>query len=121
MSSVDFATKLDMITDYYGVGTIWDRMGVSGLTTDQINAMFNSLPSSSFNVSRSVDGTILGREYTNPFELPVVPGTDFDSNIPGGSFGGGNSFTGSVPANIVTDPSTGDITRITGGATTGGD
>lgn len=120
MSSVDFATKLDMITDYYGVGTIWDRMGVDGLTTDQINAMFNSLPSSSFNVSRSFDGTVLGREYTNPFELPVVPGTDFDSNIPGGSFGGGNSFTGNVPANIVTDPSTGDITRITGGATTGG-
>lgn len=120
MSELDLATKLSIVTDYYGAGTIWERMSVNGLSTDQINAMFNSLPASSFNVSRSFDGTVLGREYTNPFELPTVPGIDFDSNIPGGTYGGGNTFSGNVPANIETDPTTGAITRVTGGATTGG-
>ena len=120
MADVDFATKLDIVTDYYGVGTIWDRMDINGLSADQINAMYNALPSSSFTVDLTPDGTVLGRNYTNPFELPVVPGTDFDSNIPGGSYGGGNTFTGNIPANLVTDPTTGLPVRQTAGPTTGG-
>lgn len=120
MSNVDFGTKLEIITDYYGAGTIWDRMDISGLNTDQINAMYNSLPGSSFTIDRTPSGLNLGRNYNNPFELPVVPGTDFDSNISGGSYGGGNTFTGNVPCNIVTDPTTGLPVRQTAGPTTSG-
>lgn len=118
MADVDFATKLEIVTDYYGVGTIWDRMDINGLSADQINAMYNALPSSSFTVDLTPDGTVLGRNYTNPFELPVVPGTDFDSNIPGGSYGGGNTFTGNIPANLVTDPNTGLPVQQTAGPKT---
>lgn len=118
-ATVDLGTKLEIITDYYGAGTIWDRMDISGLTADQINAMYNSLPGSSFTIDRTPSGLNLGRNYTNPFELPVVPGTDFDSNIPGGSYGAGNTFTGNVPANIITDPSTGLPIRQTAGALNG--
>lgn len=118
-ATVDLGTKLEIITDYYGAGTIWDRMDISGLTADQINAMYNSLPGSSFTIDRTPTGLNLGRNYTNPFELPVVPGTDFDSNIPGGSYGAGNTFTGGVPANIITDPSTGAPVRQTAGALNG--
>ncbi len=120
MADVDFATKLEIVTDYYGVGTIWDRMDINGLSADQINAMYNALPSSSFNIDLTPDGTVLGRNYTNPFELPVVPGTDFDSNIAGGAYGGGNTFTGNIPANLVTDPTTGLPVRQTAGPTTSG-
>lgn len=118
-ATVDLGTKLEIITDYYGAGTIWDRMDISGLTADQINAMYNSLPGSSFNIDRTPSGLNLGRSYTNPFELPVVPGTNFDSNIPGGSYGAGNTFSGNVPANIITDPSTGAPIRQTAGALNG--
>ena len=118
MAEIDFATKLSAVTDYYGVGTIWDRMDISGLSADQINAMYNSLPASSFTVDRTPSGLNLGRNYTNPFELPVPPGTDFDSNIPGGSYGGGNTFSGNVPANLDVDPSTGLPVRQTAGPTT---
>lgn len=118
-ATVDLGTKLEIITDYYGAGTIWDRMDISGLTADQINAMYNSLPGSSFTIDRTPSGLNLGRNYTNPFELPVVPGTDFDSNIPGGSYGSGNTFRGDVPANIITDPSTGTPVRQTAGALNG--
>ena len=120
MSELDLATKLNIVTDYYGVGTVWDRMNISGLSADQINAMYNSLPASSFTVDRTPSGLNLGRNYTNPFELPTTPGTDFDSNIPGGSYGGGNTFTGNVPANIVTDPNTGLPVRQTAGALNSG-
>lgn len=120
MANVDLATKLNIITDYYGAGTIWDRMSIDGLSADQINAMYNSLPAQSFTIDRTPSGLNLGRNYTNPFELPVAPGTDFDSNIPGGSFGGGNTFTGNVPANLVTDPNTGLPVRQTAGPTTAG-
>ena len=119
-ATVDLGTKLEIITDYYGAGTIWDRMDISGLTADQINAMYNSLPGSSFTIDRTPSGLNLGRNYTNPFELPVVPGTDFDSNIPGGSYGSGNTFSGGVPANIITDPSTGAPIRQTAGAISSG-
>ena len=118
-ATVDLGTKLEIITDYYGAGTIWDRMDISGLTADQINAMYNSLPGSSFTIDRTPSGLNLGRSYTNPFELPVVPGTDFDSNIPGGSYGSGNTFSGNIPANIITDPSTGAPVRQTAGALNG--
>lgn len=118
-TTVDLGTKLEIITDYYGAGTIWDRMDISGLTADQINAMYNSLPGSSFTIDRTPSGLNLGRNYTNPFELPVVPGTGFDSNIPGGSYGGGNTFSGNVPANIITDPNTGLPVRQTAGALNG--
>ena len=118
-ATVDLGTKLEIITDYYGAGTIWDRMDISGLTADQINAMYNSLPGSSFTIDRTPSGLNLGRNYTNPFELPVVPGTDFDSNIPGGSYGAGNTFTGGIPANIITDPNTGLPVRQTAGALNG--
>ena len=118
-ATVDLGTKLEIITDYYGAGTIWDRMDISGLTADQINAMYNSLPGSSFTIDRTPTGLNLGRNYTNPFELPVVPGTGFDSNIPGGSYGAGNTFTGGVPSNIITDPSTGAPIRQTAGALNG--
>ena len=107
MADIDLSTKLAAITDYYGVGTIWDKMSISGLTVDQINAMYNSLPASSFQVDRTISGAVLGRNYTNPFELPVVPGSDFDSNIPGGQYSGGNTFSGNIPANLTVDPSTG--------------
>lgn len=120
MTNVDLATKLNIITDYYGVGTIWDRMSIDGLSAEQINAMYNALPSSSFTIDRTPSGINLGRNYTNPFELPVVPGSDFDSNIPGGSYSGGNTFTGNVPANLVTDPTTGLPVRQTAGPTTSG-
>lgn len=120
MADVDFATKLNIITDYYGAGTIWDRMSIDGLSADQINAMYNSLPAQSFTIDRTPSGLNLGRNYSNPFELPVVPGTDFDSNIPGGSYGGGNTFTGNVPANLVTDPNTGLPVRQTAGPITSG-
>ena len=118
-TTVDMGTKLEIITDYYGAGTIWDRMDISGLTADQMNAMYNSLPGSSFTIDRTPSGLNLGRNYTNPFELPVVPGTDFDSNIPGGSYGAGNTFTGGVPANIITDPNTGLPVRQTAGSLNG--
>ena len=95
-ATVDLGTKLNIITDYYGAGTIWDRMSIDGLSADQINAMYNSLPGQSFTIDRTPTGLNLGRNYNNPFELPVVPGTDFDSNIPGGSYGGGNTFTGNI-------------------------
>lgn len=117
--NVDLGTKLNIITDYYGAGTIWDRMSIDGLSADQINAMYNSLPAQSFSIDRTPTGLNLGRNYNNPFELPVVPGTDFDSNIPGGSYGGGNTFSGGVPANIITDPSTGAPIRQTAGALNG--
>jgi len=117
--NVDLGTKLDIITDYYGAGTIWDRMSIDGLSADQINAMYNSLPAQSFSIDRTPTGLNLGRNYNNPFELPVVPGTDFDSNIPGGSYGGGNTFTGNIPANIITDPTTGLPVRQTAGALSG--
>lgn len=120
MSELDLATKLDIVTDYYGAGTIWDRMSISGLSPDQINAMYNSLPASSFSIDRTPSGLNLGRSYTNPFELPVVPGTDFDSNIPGGSYGGGNTFSGNVPANLELDPTTGLPVRQTAGPLTSG-
>lgn len=120
MSELDLATKLNIVTDYYGAGTIWDRMSINGLSADQINAMYNSLPASSFTVDRTPSGLNLGRNYSNPFELPVTPGTDFDSNIPGGSYGGGNTFTGNVPANLEVDPSTGLPVRQTAGPTTSG-
>lgn len=120
MSELDLATKLSIVTDYYGAGTIWDRMSISGLSSEQINAMYNSLPASSFSIDRSPSGLNLGRNYSNPFELPVTPGTDFDSNIPGGSYGGGNTFTGNVPANLEVDPSTGLPVRQTAGPTTAG-
>lgn len=118
--SVDLATKLELVTDYYGAGTIWDRMSINGLSADQINAMYNSLPASSFSVDRTPSGVVLGRNYTNPFELPTVPGTDFDSNIPGGSYGGGNTFSGNVPANLDLDPTTGLPVRQTAGPLTSG-
>lgn len=117
--NVDLGTKLEIITDYYGVGTIWDRMDINGLSPDQINAMYQSLPGSSFTIDRTPSGLNLGRNYTNPFELPTVPGTDFDSNISGGSYGGGNTFTGDIPANIITDPNTGLPVRQTAGALNG--
>lgn len=120
MSELDLATKLNIVTDYYGAGTIWDRMSIDGLSAEQINAMYNSLPASSFTVDRTPSGLNLGRNYSNPFELPVTPGTDFDSNIPGGSYGGGNTFTGNVPANLEVDPSTGLPVRQTAGPTTSG-
>jgi len=120
MSELDLATKLDLVTDYYGAGTIWDKMSISGLSADQINAMYNSLPASSFSVDRTPSGVVLGRSYTNPFELPTVPGTDFDSNIPGGSYGGGNTFSGNVPANLDLDPTTGLPVRQTAGPRTAG-
>ena len=120
MSELDLATKLSIVTDYYGAGTIWDRMSINGLSADQINAMYNSLPASSFSVDRTPSGLNLGRNYSNPFELPVTPGTDFDSNIPGGSYGGGNTFTGNVPANLEVDPNTGLPVRQTAGPTTSG-
>lgn len=120
MATVDLGTKLNIVTDYYGAGTIWDRMDISGLTSDQINAMYNSLPGSSFTIDRTPSGLNLGRNYANPFELPVVPGTDFDSNIPGGSYGSGNTFSGNVPANIITDPNTGLPVRQTAGALNSG-
>lgn len=120
MSNVDLATKLELVTDYYGAGTIWDRMSIDGLSADQINAMYNQLPASSFTIDRTPSGLNLGRNYTNPFELPTVPGTDFDSNIQGGSYGGGNTFSGNVPANLVTDPNTGLPVRQTAGPTTSG-
>lgn len=120
MSELDLATKLNIVTDYYGAGTIWDRMSINGLSADQINAMYNSLPTSSFTVDRTPSGLNLGRNYSNPFELPVIPGTDFDSNIPGGSYGGGNTFTGNVPANLDVDPNTGLPVRQTAGPTTSG-
>lgn len=120
MSELDLATKLNIVTDYYGAGTIWDRMSINGLSNEQINAMYNSLPASSFTVDRTPSGLNLGRNYSNPFELPVTPGTDFDSNIPGGSYSGGNTFTGNVPANLEVDPSTGLPVRQTAGPTTSG-
>lgn len=120
MSELDLATKLSIVTDYYGAGTIWDRMSINGLSSEQINAMYNSLPASSFTVDRTPSGLNLGRNYSNPFELPVTPGTDFDSNIPGGSYGGGNTFTGNVPANLEVDPNTGLPVRQTAGPTTSG-
>ena len=120
MSELDLATKLSIITDYYGAGTIWDRMSITGLSSEQINAMYNSLPASSFSIDRTPSGLNLGRNYSNPFELPVTPGTDFDSNIPGGSYGGGNTFTGNVPANLELDPNTGLPVRQTAGPTTSG-
>lgn len=120
MAELDLATKLSIVTDYYGAGTIWDRMSINGLSSEQINAMYNSLPASSFTVDRTPSGLNLGRNYSNPFELPVTPGTDFDSNIPGGSYGGGNTFTGNVPANLEVDPSTGLPVRQTAGPTTSG-
>lgn len=120
MSEIDLATKLNIVTDYYGAGTIWDRMNINGLSNDQINAMYNSLPASSFTIDRTPSGLNLGRNYANPFELPVAPGTDFNSNIPGGSYGGGNTFTGNVPANLQVDPSTGLPVRQTAGPTTAG-
>lgn len=118
--SVDLATKLELVTDYYGAGTIWDRMSIDGLSADQINAMYNQLPTSSFSIDRTPSGLNLGRNYTNPFELPVVPGTDFDSNIQGGSYGGGNTFSGNVPANLDLDPTTGLPVRQTAGPLTSG-
>ena len=118
--SVDLATKLELVTDYYGAGTIWDRMSIDGLSADQINAMYNSLPASSFSIDRTPSGLNLGRNYSNPFELPTVPGTDFDSNIPGGSYGGGNTFSGNVPANLNLDPTTGLPVRQTAGPLTSG-
>ena len=121
MAAVDFATKLHMVTDYYqGYDTIWDKMDISGLSPQQINSMYDSLPGSSFTIDRTPDGINLGRNYSNPFELPVPTGTDFDSNIPGGSYGGGNSFTGNVPANLDVDPTTGLPVRQTAGPTTSG-
>ena len=120
MANVDLATKLELVTDYYGAGTIWDRMSIDGLSVDQINAMYNQLPASSFTVDRTPSGLNLGRNYSNPFELPTVPGTDFDSNIQGGSYGGGNTFTGNVPANLEVDPNTGLPVRQTAGPTTAG-
>lgn len=120
MSELDLATKLNIVTDYYGAGTIWDRMSIDGLSSEQINAMYNSLPASSFSIDRTPSGLNLGRNYSNPFELPVTPGTDFDSNIPGGSYGGGNTFTGNVPANLQVDPNTGLPVRQTAGPTTSG-
>jgi len=120
MSNVDLATKLNIITDYYGAGTIWDRMSIDGLSADQINAMYNSLPAQSFTIDRTPSGLNLGRNYANPFELPVTPGTDFDSNIPGGSYGGGNTFSGNVPANLDLDPTTGLPIRQTAGPLTSG-
>ena len=116
--AIDLATKLAAITDYYGVGTIWDKMSITGLSAEQINAMYNALPASSFQVDRTASGVILGRNYTNPFELPVVPGSDFDSNIPGGQYSGGNTFTGNIPANLVVDPSTGLPVSQSAGPTT---
>lgn len=120
MAELDLATKLSVVTDYYGAGTIWDRMSINGLSADQINAMYNSLPASSFSIDRTPSGLNLGRNYTNPFELPTTPGTDFDSNIPGGSYGGGNTFSGNVPANLEVDPNTGLPVRQTAGPTTSG-
>ena len=117
---LDFADKLEIVTNYYGAGTIWERMGVDGLTIDQVNSMYDSLPGSEFTFDVSADGTMLGRQYANRFELPTVPGTDFDSNIPGGTYGGGNTFSGNVPANIDVDPNTGLPVRQYGGATTSG-
>lgn len=120
MSELDLATKLNIVTDYYGAGTIWDRMSINGLSNEQINAMYNSLPASSFSIDRTPSGLNLGRNYSNPFELPVTPGTDFDSNIPGGSYGGGNTFTGNIPANLQVDPNTGLPVRQTAGPVTSG-
>lgn len=119
MSDIDLGTKLSIITDYYGAGTIWDRMDITGLTAEQINGMYNSLPGSTFTIDVTPSGLNLGRNYTNPFELPVVPGTGFDSNIPGGLYGGGNTFTGKVPANLLLDPNTGLPVRQTAGAISG--
>lgn len=116
---IDLGTKLGIITDYYGAGTIWDRMSISGLSADQINAMYNSLPGSSFTIDRTPSGLNLGRNYNNPFELPVTPGTDFDSNLPGGSYGSGNTFRGDIPGNMITDPNTGLPVRQTAGALNG--
>lgn len=121
MAELDLASKLSIITDYYGTDTIWNKMSISGLSADQINAMYNSLPASSFTVDRTPSGLNLGRNYANPFELPVIPGTNFDSNIAGGSYGGGNIFTGNVPANLTVDPSTGlPVSQFSGPTTSGG-
>ena len=116
MSEIDLATKLNAVTDYYRGGTVWDRVIIDGLSTDQINAMYNALPAKYYTIDRTPSGLNLGRNYTNPFELPVTPGTDFDSNIQGGSYSGGNSFSGNVPANLITDPNTGLPVRQTAGA-----
>lgn len=118
---VNMATKLSQIIDYYGTDTIWNKMSINGLSADQINAMYNSLPASSFTVDRTASGLVMGRNYANPFELPVIPGTDFDSNISGGSYGGGNTFTGNIPANLVLDPTTGvPVSQFSGPTTSNG-
>lgn len=118
-TNIDLGTKLNIVMDYYqGHDTVWDKMDITGLSADQINAMYNSLPASSFNVDLSPSGAVLGRSYTNPFELPVTQGANFDSNIPGGSYGGGNTFTGNVPANLETDSQSGLPVRQTAGSTT---
>lgn len=118
---VNMATKLNQVIQYYGADTIWGKMSISGLTTDQINAMYNSLPASYYTVDRTASGLVMGRNYANPFELPVVPGTDFDSNISGGSYGGGNTFTGNIPANLTVDPNTGlPVSQFSGPTTSGG-
>ena len=116
MPDVGLDVKLGAITDYYGVGTVWDKMSITGLSAQEINAMYDRLPASSFKVDVSPSGKVLGRSYTNPFELPVTPGTDFDSNIPGGTYSGGNTFSGNVPVNVTTDPSTGLPVSQTGGS-----
>lgn len=121
MAELDLASKLSIITDYYGTDTIWNRMSISGLSADQINAMYNSLPASSFTVDRTPSGLNLGRNYANPFELPVIPGTDFDSNISGGSYGSGNVFKGNIPANLTLDPTSGvPVSQFAGPTTSGG-
>lgn len=116
--TVDLETKLAAVQAYFGDSTWWDRVTVQGLTPAQIEGMYSQLPASSFSVDVTPSGLVLGRQYENPFELPVIPGSDWDSNIPGGSYEGGNTFTGSIPGSIVVDPTTGTPVRMQGGAMT---
>lgn len=107
MPDVSMATKYRLVSQYYQGTTVWDKVLVEGLSYEQLNAMYNSLPGSYYTFDRTPDGTRIGLSYDNPFELPVVPGTDFDSNIDSGSYGSGNTFSGNVPTTLVTDPDTG--------------
>lgn len=116
--TVDLETKLAAVQAYYGEATWWDRVAVQGLTPSQIDGLYSQLPASSFSVDVTPSGLVLGRQYENPFELPVIPGSDWDSNIPGGAYEGGNTFTGSIPGSIVIDQTTGLPVKMQGGATT---
>lgn len=105
---------LDGVANYYGSGSDqWAQIARYGVT-EQTLPIIEQVPGVTVTLSNS--GKYLGYDYSNPFANAINPASAIDSNVQSGSYGTG-SFNAQLPANAVTDPSTGTTTLESGART----